>query len=342
MLPDSGGVYGLIERSDPLVITDLMEGGGTYLNPQRLGASGASWTQTSFRLGDADITDPDRTGFAMLYPNLNALEAVSVATAGAHPDEYGSGTIVMLTPRMPSATWQRTIEFNTSPPAFQSVNPLPGAPAAARLRNAAGGSFVVSGPLSERLGLLLAGNVIGSTRVERDSPIELSGSVATMSAHLVYRASDRDNVRIFIEGDRLSLPSVTRGRLVDPTAKQRDTVLSCDVHLGAGPSGGHRVGGHADPRTGLVHASVWQVKLVLGTMERLREGPIYEMASAGQSRRRRASLGRVGKPHQFAGSACSIAPSSARPDRGAAPSASRPATRSSANSSTASRHVPGS
>ncbi len=111
LLPDSNGVYGLIERSDPLVVTDLMEGGGTYLNPQRLGASGASWTQTSFRLGDADLTDPDRTGFAMLFPNLNALEAVSVATAGVHPDAYGTGTMVMLTPRMPASTWQRTFEF---------------------------------------------------------------------------------------------------------------------------------------------------------------------------------------------------------------------------------------
>src|SRR3954470_3138696 len=89
LLPDSGGVYGLIERADPLVVTELMEGGGTSLDPQRLAASGASWTQTSFRLGDADVTDPDHTGFAMLYPNLNVLEAVSVATAGAHPDSYG-------------------------------------------------------------------------------------------------------------------------------------------------------------------------------------------------------------------------------------------------------------
>ena len=130
LLPDSNGVYGLIERSDPLVVTDLMEGGGTYLNPQRLGASGASWTQTTFRLGDADVTDPDRTGFAMMYPNLNALEAVSIATAGGHPDAYGSGTMVMLTPRMPASTWQRTFEFIASPSAFQSVNPLPNAPAA--------------------------------------------------------------------------------------------------------------------------------------------------------------------------------------------------------------------
>src|SRR4029453_17762433 len=66
MLPQSGGVYGLIERSDPLVITERMEGGGAYPEPQRLGASGASWTQTTFRIGDADIPDPDPTGSTRL------------------------------------------------------------------------------------------------------------------------------------------------------------------------------------------------------------------------------------------------------------------------------------
>ena len=50
LLPKSGSVYGLIERSDPLVVTERIEGGGIYNDPQRLGASGASWTQTSFRL----------------------------------------------------------------------------------------------------------------------------------------------------------------------------------------------------------------------------------------------------------------------------------------------------
>ena len=111
LLPRSGSVYGLIERSDPLVVTERIEGGGTYLEPQRLGASGASWTQTSFRLGDADVTDPDRTGFAMFYPNLDTLQAVSVTTAGLPPDGYGGGTSVMLVPRMPASSWQRTIRI---------------------------------------------------------------------------------------------------------------------------------------------------------------------------------------------------------------------------------------
>ena len=48
----------------------------------------------------------------MFYPNLDTLQAVSVTTAGLPPDGYGSGTSVMLVPRMPASTWQRTIEFD--------------------------------------------------------------------------------------------------------------------------------------------------------------------------------------------------------------------------------------
>jgi hypothetical protein len=289
LLPESSGVYGLIERSDPLVVTDLMEGGGTYLSPQRLGASGASWTQTSFRLGDADLTDPDRTGFSMLYPNLNALEAVSVTTAGGHPDSYGSGTMVMLTPRMPASTWQRTFEFMASPSGFQSVNPLPGAPALARLRNSASGSFVLSGPVTDRLGLHMTGNLAASTRVERNASTELPSNVATLSGHVVYRASDRDHVQIFAEGDRLTLPTTTRGRQINPAAEDREQSMLVTATWNRSRQG----------------ALAWSGSLTLGqasstppfagdplvaSMERLRDGPVYEMAAAGESRRRRTAL----------------------------------------------------
>ena len=289
LLPDSGGVYGLIERSDPLVVTDLMEGGGTYLSPQRLGASGASWTQTSFRLGDADLTDPDRTGFSMLYPNLNALEAVSITTAGGHPDAYGSGTMVMLTPRMPASTWQRTFEFMASPSGFQSVNPLPNAPALARLRNSASGSFVLSGPVTDRLGLHMTGNLAASTRVERYASTELPSNVATLSGHVVYRASDRDHVQIFAEGDRLSLPTTTRGRQINPAAEDREQSMLVTATWNRSRQG----------------ALAWSGSLTVGqasstppfageplvaSMERLRDGPVYEMAAAGESRRRRTAL----------------------------------------------------
>ena len=295
LLPKSGSVYGLIERSDPLVVTEFIEGGGTYLDPQRLASSGASWTQTSYRLGDADVTDPDRTGFAMFYPNLDTLQAVSVTTASLPPDGYGAGTSVMLVPRMPARVWQRTIEFHGSPAAFQSVNPLPGAPSIARLRSASEASFVVSGPLSERLGLLLAGGFARSTRVERYREELLDSRARTLTAHLTYQATPRDDVRLFAQADGLSLPVVGRAALVNPELEQtsRSMLLSTTwdrtarVGLVWSANATYAV---ATSEAGLAGTPV------LATMERLRDGPVGELAASTSGRRHRTSFSWRGDP----------------------------------------------
>jgi len=295
LLPESGSVYGLIERSDPLVVTDLIEGGGTYLDPQRLGASGASWTQTSFRFGEADVTDPDRTGFAMIYPNLDTLQAVSVATAGLPVDGYGTGTSVMLVPRTPASSWQRSVEFHGSPPAFQSVNPLPAAASIARLRAASGASFVASGPMTDRLGILLAGGLARSTRLERERLAPRESRAHSLSAHLVYKATARDDLRVFAQADRLSLPAAGRAALVDPGGAQqnRSTLLSATWNRN------ERVGLAWTANMMFAHASsspALSGTPIIGTMERLRDGPVYELASASGSRRRRTSLSWRGDP----------------------------------------------
>jgi hypothetical protein len=294
-LPESGGVFGLIERSDPLVVTELIEGGGAYMEPQRLGASGASWTQTSFRLGDADVTDPDRTGFAMFYPNLDALQAVSVTTAGLHPGGYGSGTSVMLVPRMPAPTWQRTIEFYGSPPALQSVNPLPDAPSIARLRAASGASFVLSGPVNDRLGVHIAGSLAASSRFERDRQDSVASRTGSLSAHLVYAATPRDDVRLFVETDQQRLPAAGRAVLIDPGLLQHDRSLLMSSTWNRTSRGGlawsaNLAYGYAASTPALSGTSI------VGTMERLRDGPVEELASSSDGRRHRTSVSWRGDP----------------------------------------------
>lgn len=276
-LPRSGGVFGLIERADPLVVTDLMEGGGAYLEMQRLGASGASWTQTSFRLGDADITDPDPTGFPLLYPNLDALEAVSVTTAGLPPDGYGGGTSVTLVPRRPSSTWRRSIELHASPHGFQSVNPLPGAPSIASLSAAGGGSFSLSGPLSDRLGIVLTGALLRSSRTERLSRVSLPGRASSFTTHVVFNASERDELRVFGQVDHLALPGAGRSTLVDRALQQHDlfTVVSATWDHGKTSAiawSGNLTYGRGSSTPALAGLPI------AGTMERSREGPVYEMA----------------------------------------------------------------
>ena len=49
----------------PSVTADRIESGGLFLGaPALFGVHGASWTDTTWQLGDIDVTDPDRGGHA--------------------------------------------------------------------------------------------------------------------------------------------------------------------------------------------------------------------------------------------------------------------------------------
>jgi hypothetical protein len=295
MLPGSGGVWGLIERSDPFVVTERIEGGGAYPEMQRLGASGASWTQTAYRLGEADVTDPDPTGAPLFYPNLEALDSVSVITAGQPADGYGGGTSVTLVPRRPAASWQRSVQVLGSPPGLQSVNPLPGAPSFARLQSMASGSLFLSGPVSPRLGLLVAGALGRSSRLERERPATLPSRTQDLSAHLVYSATQRDEVRLFGQDDRISYPVAGRAMLVDPGLQQRDRYTLLSSTWDHRPALGLAWSANLTYAHGASNPAL-SGEPIVGTMERLRDGPVQELAASAGSRRNRTSVSWRGDP----------------------------------------------
>ena len=319
LLPDSNGVYGLIERSDPLVVTDLMEGGGTYLSRSAWARPAPRGRRRRSGSGDADITDPDRTGFAMLYPNLNALEAVSVATAGVHPDTYGSGTMVMLMPRMPASTWQRTFEFMASPPAFQSVNPLPDAPALARLRNSASGSFVAQRPGDRpRSGCTWPATLRGihPRRARCDRPSCRATSRRCRRTLSSTGPSDRDDVRIFARaiGSRCRRP---RGRCWSiPAVEQREQSMLVDGDLESCAPGRARLVGHADAggrrrRLRRWPASRWSRRWSGCATGRSTRWPRRGRAAGGARRSAGAA-----KPCRSAASDCGTSRNSAQPPHG--------------------------
>ena len=289
MLPESGGVFGVIERSDPLVVTEHIEGGGAYPEMQRLAASGASWTQATYRLGEADITDPDRTGLPMMYPNLDAFEAVGVTTAGAPVDTYGAGTLVTLVPRRPAASWQRSVQVMASPAALQSVNAQPGAPSIARLASMGSGSFLISGPLSPRLGLFATANVGRSSRTERGGTPTLGSRTGSLATHLVFSATPRDELRLFAEHDSVGFPAAGRARLADPGLRedQRDTLLS--TAWDHRPVRGFAWSAHATYAHSAADRPLSNIPVV-GTLERLREGPAEALAADAAGTRSRTSL----------------------------------------------------
>src|SRR4051794_3264828 len=294
-LPQSGSIWGLIERADPLVVTERIEGDGAFPEMQRMGASGASWTQTSYRLGEADITDPDSTGFPLLYPNLDALEAMSVITAGHTPDVYGAGTSVTLVPRRPAATWQRSVQFLGSPHGFQSVNVLPGAPSIGRLQSNATGSFVVSGPVSPRLGLLVAGALAQSSRMERDSVATLPSRTQDLSAHLVFAATAHDEFRVFAQNDRLAFPSAGRARLVDPALQQHDRFTVVSNTWDHRPAAGLAWTGNVTYANGASTPALSGVAIT-GVTERLRDGVPWDLAASATAGRERTYVSWRGDP----------------------------------------------
>ena len=80
-MPSSGTLYSLLETVHPEVISNRIEGGGMYpSSPAHIGAHGSSWTQTLFRVGDINITDPDGSGTPLAFPGVLEWERVDVNT----------------------------------------------------------------------------------------------------------------------------------------------------------------------------------------------------------------------------------------------------------------------
>src|SRR6266545_2049784 len=58
-LPSSANLFSLLDTVMPDVIADRIDTGGLSAgDAARVGAHGSTWTQTTFRVGDADITSP--------------------------------------------------------------------------------------------------------------------------------------------------------------------------------------------------------------------------------------------------------------------------------------------
>ena len=92
---------------------------------------------------------------------------------------------------------------------------------------------MVTGPLSERMGLLLAGGIARSTRVERDEEVSMDSRAATLTAHLTYKATPRDDVRLFAQSDGLSFPAVGRAASRQSRARADEPVRAAVDHVGS-------------------------------------------------------------------------------------------------------------
>ena len=290
-LPTGGSLYSILDTMPAEVISDRIDTGGLFTGESaRVGSHGSSWTQTMFRLGDVDITNPDGSGTPMLVPGLLAWNQVEITT-GLMPIEVNApGMAVSLTPRMPSASWMGTVQFMGAGPSLlaRQANTIP--PAIAHQQSWYDGSVLVSGPLvPNRVGIVFAGSFTSSTRLEREPSTLLDAQAVSMFTHVVVTPNPSDSVRVVAWADRNAFPYANRIAFAQPLASEtadaahgqvtwERRMTNAAVAAVFGSFGRRRQTNTLQPSSILV-------------VERLRDGPVPELINPMNGSTRTWSLG---------------------------------------------------
>ena len=222
-LPTANNPFTVLETIQPETIANLFSAGG--LNAATAPQAGGflnSWTQTGFRIGDVTVTDPRAGGTPLLLPILPFWERITTSTGAMGVDDNAPALSMTLEPPRPGTRWFRAIEGALSGPALVSAGTSP-VPVVDRVRQWQDGNILVSGPLTDRLGLAAAGSWRGLSHVAAPSASATSDRVASGFAHLVFAATPRDEVRALGWAQRVTTPAVTdTGLHVQSTWERRD------------------------------------------------------------------------------------------------------------------------
>jgi len=168
-LPLADSVYALLETMQPEVIADRFNNGGLNVGGNaRVGAFLASWSQTLFRVGDLDISDPAGTGSALLFPQAMLWSAVRVHTAAMPVDASAPGLAVTLVPMSPTLHWTGTVTGIGSGGGLAASAPANQPPPIARLQDYGYGAALASGPLADRVGMVAGASWSGASRLDRE------------------------------------------------------------------------------------------------------------------------------------------------------------------------------
>jgi hypothetical protein len=281
-LPSSANLFSLLDTVVPDVIADRIDTGGLSAGAAaRVGAHGSTWTQTTFRVGDADITSPTGTGVPLLIPGAKQWDRVEVATGLLPIDLNAPGMAVSLVPRDPRRTSFRSIEFLGSPPLLNADRAAGAQPAITQLNSWAHTDLFLSGMLSpQRLSALLSASWTRSSRFERGRPTVIDGNLSSAFLNIVSTPSSADLIRVIGWGQRARDAAPHHIAFDQPSAGEQDT----GVHAQAGWQ--HRApGGILGMRTFASYTLGRRATDVVSpgviVVERLTEGPIPDLLEPG-------------------------------------------------------------
>lgn len=219
-LPAGERVFGLVETAVTPVTSDRFDASGSGVGvPAKIGAYGGSWTETTYRLGALELTNPLRPGTPMVLPMSVGFASASVTAAASLPDASATGVRVGLDPLEPGETRATTISGMFMAPRWAARRTTP--PAIASMQSGLDGGITWSGPLvPQRVGAVFAAQVTRATRLELDRAVEQPARMASGLMHLVFTPREHQSIKtlaIFQEAQHpldtwLVLGDTTRAR----------------------------------------------------------------------------------------------------------------------------------
>ena len=276
-LPTSRDAWSVLETTEPVAIGDRMDTGGVWAGtPGRVTAHGTSLAQSRTLVGGADVSDPLGRGSALVDPDLAWLSSVRFATALLPASASGAGPVLALAPRRPGAQWSGALTLDTAQP---EGAPADGPPPIARLDAWRNGAAVAGGPLGARAGLLVAASVRDADRFERGGAPLLHARVGSALGQLTFQAGERHELRLLTLGQWVERPFASHAAALDPLAREDAAAFLVQ----GGWTGRRRDGASAQATLAYAQHSLDNTAVAVGApVERLRDGPVPQLATPGE------------------------------------------------------------
>ena len=280
-LPSTSTVFALFDTAVPDVVSERLDTGVLSVGqPTRLGAHGSTWTQTLYRLGDADITDPSGSGAPLLLPGVAEWDKVDIATGIMPSVANAPGTSISLVPKRASSSWSNWLDLAVSPSGLNSGPPEHDPPAIARMNNSGSGNLVLAGPVSDRVGAFISATYLRSSIFEKDKAPKLESSLGSGYVNLFTTPRSGDGLRLTGWFQGATRPLDHHDAYKQPTSSERDRAGTAQVAwnhpLGGGSYGLSVFGGY----TQRGRSTDLQPNGPI-VIERLTDGPVQQLLDPG-------------------------------------------------------------
>lgn len=300
-LPIGDSVYAILETTQSEVIADRFNNGGLNVGgDSRVGGFLGSWSQTLFRVGDVDITDPSGSGAALFVPDAAMWQRINIVTGLMPTDMNTPGLAVSLDPRRGGTKWERTITGSGSGGGMAASAPVNQPIPIARLKNFTFGSASASGPLSDRAAIATGITLARGSSYSSEQLADNSSTSATGFAHVFFTPSTDREIRGLAIVQRTSTPFADWHAFQSPDASTNSTAVHFQATLDQHPADSMQWRAYAGVTERFRRNDVPSTSVLI---DRVVDGPVPQAVdSAANTNAGRLSLGVHLTPHLAAGS----------------------------------------